>query len=76
MSELVPDAAVKAIQDSVPTAVIEVGGAQYVTRPVYEPPRDPVPATVKLNTLTGIVDYVTSGPDGVGTDESGLMVKK
>lgn len=74
MSELVPGDAVRAIQESVKTEVIEVGLTPYVTRPVFEPPRDPLPATVKLNTLTGLIDYVNRGADGVTEDENGLMV--
>lgn len=74
MSELIPNAAVQAIKDSEKTDIIEVRGAQFVTRPVFDPPREPLPAPVKLNTLTGIVDYVNSGPDAVTVDDNGLMI--
>ena len=74
MSDLVPSDVVTAIQDSVKTEVLELGGAQYVTRPVFEPPRDSVPATIRINTLTGLVDYVTKGADDVTADENALMI--
>jgi len=74
MSELIPDAAVRAIKDSELTQVITVGDTEFVSRPVYEPPKEPVPATLKLNTLTGLVEYVNNGADGVKEDEIGLMV--
>lgn len=75
MDNLIPDAAVKAIQDSVVTEVIRVGDVEFTTRPIFEPPREPVPSTLKLNTLTGIADYVNNGADGiVGTDD-GLMIQ-
>jgi hypothetical protein len=74
MDKLIPDAAVQAIKDSEKTEVIEVSGASFVTRPVYDPPREAVPATLKLNTLTGLIDYVTNGPDAVTADDDGLMV--
>lgn len=74
MSELIPDAAVRAIKDSEQTTVIEVGGTSFVTRPVYDPPHEPTPATLKLNTLTGLIDYVTKGADAVTGDDNGLMI--
>lgn len=73
-NNLIPDAAVQAIKDSEKTEVIEVRGASFVTRPVYDPPREPVPATVKINTLTGLIDYVNRGPDVITGDENGLMI--
>jgi hypothetical protein len=74
MSDLIPDAAVQAIKDSEKTRVITVGEVEFVSRPVYEPPREPVPATLKLNTLTGLIEYVNDGADNVTDDEIGLMV--
>jgi len=74
MAELIPDAAVQAIKDSEKTEVIQVGSASFLTRPVYDPPREPVPATLKINTLTGLIDYVNKGPDAVTGDDNGLMV--
>ncbi|HEX7330366.1 MAG TPA: hypothetical protein VF290_02635 [Pyrinomonadaceae bacterium] len=74
MSVLIPDAAVQAIKDSEQTQIITIGDTEFTSRIVYEPPRDPVPATLKLNTLTGIVEYINNGADGVKEDEIGLMV--
>lgn len=74
MSDLVPSDVVQAIKDSAKTEIITIGETEFVTRPVYEPPRDPVPATLKLNTLTGLVEYINNGADGVKEDEIGLMV--
>ena len=74
MSELIPDAAVQAIKDSEKTEVIEVAGSSFVSRPVYDPPKDAIPVTLKINTLTGLIDYVTRGADSVGLNKNGLMV--
>jgi hypothetical protein len=74
MSELIPDAAVQAIKDSEKTEVVTINGANFVSRPVFDPPREPVPATIKLNTLTGLIDYVMKGPDAITEDDNGIMV--
>jgi len=74
VSDLIPDAAVQAIKDSEKTQTIAVAEHEFTTRPVYEPPRDPVPTTLKINTLTGLIDYVVKGADAVVGDERGLMV--
>lgn len=74
MGDLISDAAVQAIKDSERTEVIKVGEVEFVSRPIYDPPRDPIPAALKLNTLTGLIDYVNKGADGVGEDARGLMV--
>lgn len=71
---LIPDAAVQAIKDSEKTDVVSIGGIDFVSRPVYDPPREAIPATLKINTLTGLTDYVINGPDAVTTDENGIMV--
>lgn len=61
MSEpLIPDAAVKAIQEGVKTEVIEVDGREFTTRPVHEPPREPRAETLQVSTLTGFVEAVES----------------
>jgi len=68
-------AVVSAIQDSVRTEVIDVDGVTFTTRQVWEPPRDPVPVALKINTLTGLLDYVNKGADGLTfPDDYGLMV--
>lgn len=74
MSESIHSDAVQAIKDSQKTDIIEVGGVQFVSRPVFEPPKEATPATLKLNTLTGLIDYVNNGADAVTSDETGLMV--
>ena len=74
MSTLIPDAAVQAIKDSEKTEVITIGDVEYVSRPVYEPPRDPVPVTLRLNTLTGLIEYINNGADHLKESEYGLMV--
>lgn len=74
MSELIPSDVVRAIQDSEKTAVITVGDVEFTTRPVHDPPREAVPDTLKLNTLTGLIDYVQNGADAVTKDPNGLMV--
>lgn len=58
MSDLIPQDAVKAIQAGVAVEKIEVNGQTYTTREVYLPPKDPMPSTLSLHTLAGIVDFV------------------
>jgi len=72
-SELLPDAAVKAIQESVVTKPIAISDEQFATRPVFAPPANPVPATLNVNTLTGLIEYVNEGPDSE-LMEDGRMV--
>lgn len=60
MSELIPNDAVKAIQDGVETATIEVGGNTFTTRQVFLPPAEPQPKTLQLHTLTGLAEFVNS----------------
>ncbi len=74
MSNLIPDAAVQAIKDSEKTDLIQVGGATFVTRPVFDPPREPLPVPLKLNTLTGLINYVNRGADAVSGDDNGVMI--
>lgn len=68
---LIPDAAVQAIKDSEKTAVIKIDGKEYATREVFDPPTDAVPATLRLHTLTGVVDFITGELD---TFEQGIAV--
>lgn len=58
MSQLIPGDAVSAIQAGVAVAPIEVDGHVFLTRNVYLPPQEPLPATLTLHTLAGIVDFV------------------
>lgn len=62
---MLTDSAVQAIQDGVKTEVIDVGDRQFTTRIVFLPPEERTyrPDPLKLNTLTGIVDYVTGLDD-------------
>lgn len=62
-SELIPSDAVKAIQDSVKTAIITADGREFVTRPVFDPPKEAEANGLRLNTLQGIVDYLKSEID-------------
>lgn len=71
--QLIPDSAVKAIQDSVKTEFIEVEGEVYATRQAYLPPELPEVESLQINTLTGIVDYIKSNIDG--DMENGLAVQ-
>ncbi len=62
--QLVPDEAVRAIQDSVRTEIIEVEGNEFTTRQVFLPPAEPTAQGLKLHTLTGLVDYIKGDMDG------------
>lgn len=72
MDKLIPDAAVEAIKDSVRTGTIQVGDTEYVTREVFEPPNEPTPRALHLNTLTGLIEYVNNGADALS--EEPLMI--
>jgi hypothetical protein len=74
MSELIPSAAVEAIQDSVRTETIEVQGREFATRPVFDPPAAPMIPALKIHTLTGLLDYVVSNPDILDHDKMFLHV--
>lgn len=52
--QLIPDSAVKAIQDSVHTEAID----GYYTRPVFLPPPEPQPEPLVIHTLSGLADFV------------------
>lgn len=56
-------ALISAIQDSVRTDALEMGGREYFTRPVFLPPAEPVPETYTVHTLAGLVDFVHAFPD-------------
>ncbi len=58
-SKIIPSDAVRAIQESVETKVIEVDGTQFVTRQIHNPPASPMPATLKVHTLTGLIEFLT-----------------
>lgn len=60
MSELIPSDAVKAIQDSVITQTIDVGGNVFTTRNVFLPPAEPQPKTLQLHTLTGFAEFINT----------------
>ena len=44
--------------------IIEVDGQPYSTKPIYHV-KEPSPAAICISTLTGLVDYVKSGVDGM-----------
>lgn len=62
-SELLPDAAVKAIQESVETQSINVGEYDFVTRPVFAPPVEAKAETLNIHTLSGLVDFLSANID-------------
>lgn len=75
MSELIPTDAVKAIQDSVVTRLLELAdGRQFSTREIYHVPSPPDILTLQVQTLTGFVDYVITNPDGVEIESSFIHV--
>lgn len=54
---------VKAIQDGVETQIINVGGNDFVTRPVFLVPEKPNAAALDISTLDGLVEYLTENVD-------------
>jgi hypothetical protein len=60
---LIPSDAVKAIQDSVFTSVLSVDEGGFTNRPVFLPPKEYVPASLQINTLSGVAEYVNNGVD-------------
>ena len=57
------DGELKAIQDSVKTEVISIGGVEYTTRPVHDVRKsDPEPKCLQVNTLDGFIDFVEAEP--------------
>jgi hypothetical protein len=74
MSDLVPSDVVLAIQNSVKTETIVLEGRDFTTRKVFEVPAPPLISTLKIHTLTGLVDYITVNPDGLNIDTAFLHV--
>lgn len=62
-ASLIPDAAVKAIQDSTKTEIIVVADTPYVTREVFIPPPEPLPDPLAIHTLGGFCDFVLHEAD-------------
>jgi hypothetical protein len=67
---LIPDSAVKAIQDSQKAEVLAVDGASFVTKEVFLPPRESQAATLQIHTLSGLVAYLTKDVDKLDEDET------
>jgi hypothetical protein len=61
---MLPDSAVKAIQDSVVPSVIEIGGEKYISRNIALPPAEPIADNLDVHTLTGLADYVRQVSEG------------
>lgn len=51
----------------------EIGGRQYTNQRIYEV-GEPMPAALEVNTLTGLVDYVTDCIDGLDLSKSLVQV--
>ncbi|HKX31347.1 MAG TPA: hypothetical protein VJ302_26920 [Blastocatellia bacterium] len=67
MGEIIPSDAVQAIKDSVKTELIIGEGADsFFNRPVHLPPAEPTPNPLRVHTLQGLVDFVTSEGEGYG----------
>lgn len=71
---IIPSDAVKAIQDSVATATIEVNGREFVTRPVFAEPAESEARAITVNTLQGIVDYVKSDIDRLDLAKTAIHI--
>lgn len=71
---LIPDAAVKAIQDSVATEVIAVDELNYLTRDVFLPPAEIKADCLRINTLAGIVDFLKNNIDSVPLAELAIHI--
>lgn len=74
MSEIISDAAVGAIQDSVRTETIAVPAGEFATRPVYAPPVESAIAALDAHTLTGLVDYLAANIDALGSATCAIHV--
>jgi hypothetical protein len=56
---------IQAIQESVKTETIEIGGVVYTTRPIHDIRKsDPEPKALEIHTLKGLIDYVNGCIDG------------
>jgi hypothetical protein len=74
MSDLVPPDAVKAIQDSVVTKVIEIGGVEFVTRPIFAPPVEKDAESLNVHTLSGLIDYLSSNIDTLAVEKHAIHI--
>lgn len=74
MTELINDAAVKAIQDSVQTETIAVPAGEFTTRPVFAPPVEAQASALDVHTLTGLVDYLAANIDQIAPTGAAIHV--
>ncbi len=51
---------IQTIQDAVKVQSIAVDGKDYLSRNIYLPPAEPVPAPITVATLSGLVDFINS----------------
>jgi hypothetical protein len=70
---IIPSDAVKAIQDSVFTSVVEMTPGGFTNRPVYLPPKENVPSPLNISTLTGLVEYIKNGSDSAGATKPWMV---
>lgn len=70
---LIPSDAVKAIRDSVFTSTLSVAADEFTNRLVFLPPPEPLPTPLRINTLSGLVEYVKNGIDKDSV-EDGWMI--
>jgi hypothetical protein len=68
MSGITADAIDKVIEVS-KTEIISVEGRPYSTKKLFEV-LDPIPAPLKISTLTGLADYLTENPDSLPLDSA------
>lgn len=58
------DRLIDELQNAVKTEPITVNGHNFVTRPVFDIPDQPLPARLAVHSLSAIVEYVNSAMDG------------
>jgi hypothetical protein len=68
------ESVVKAIQDSVKTEVIEIGGREFTSRPVYLPPTKQGSGAIKIHTLDGLAAYLNDNADSHNGGEKSLLI--
>ncbi len=66
---------IDAVQRAVKPEAVEVGGETYTTQQLFRFPGDTPPPVLSVSKLQSIVDYITSGVDGVSTAvDAGIFI--
>jgi hypothetical protein len=56
---------IEAIQDAVTPQITTVDGHEYISRSLKLPPAEPIPSSLSISTLSGLISYFENDPESV-----------